>query len=206
MTGEKARYDNSPTVKVAVITGSVVIVMKPKDKPAANPADDVDKEKSKGATAYCDRLDYHKLKDFSVLTGHVVFKQKITKDDGKMVERTVTAEHAEYDGAANQMHLFAPVELMDTEDQAFHFDKDVFVGTKEGEETVKSPGRFKGKINVPEDEDKPATGARSGDRNPPSGGTPAGAGKESPPPPTGKKDSPPAVEDPKRTSPAKQSP
>ncbi|HLJ55080.1 MAG TPA: hypothetical protein VKT77_08555 [Chthonomonadaceae bacterium] len=155
VTGEKAHYNDKPDVKTAVILGHVVIVVKPKSSTSPDGANaDVDREKSKGATAYCDRLDYFKLKDVALLTGHVIFKQKIVDDDGKTIERTVTADHAEYDRGADKMHLFAPVDLKDTEDQDMHFDRDVYVGTKEGAESVQSDGPFHGHLNPPKDENK----------------------------------------------------
>jgi hypothetical protein len=91
---------------------------------------------------YCDRIDDYYERQFVILSGHLVFKQQITKSDGKTLERILTAEHAEYDGKANRLHHFAPVDLKDTDNQSGHFDQDVVVGTKEGEETVQSKGRF----------------------------------------------------------------
>ena len=196
MTGDKTRYDNHPDIKLAVFTGNVVIVMKPKDKPAGDNGSDVEKEKSTGGTAYCDRLDYHKLRDFAILTGHLVFKQKINKDDGTVGERTLTAEHAEYDGKADKMHLFAPVDVVDTDNQKFHFDTDVFIGTKAGDETVASKGRFTATINI--DDDNSGTAApKPGDKKAPDGDrAPAGGKQYQPPGGTDSKQDPPVKKNP----------
>ena len=182
ITGDKASYDNRANAKIAIVTGTVVIVIKPKDKPSDTNPSDVAKQKSNGATIYCDRLDYFRNKKFVVLTGHLIFKQTITKDNGRTVERTMTAEHAEHDQKADKMHLFAPVEVKDTDDQEGHFDKDVFVGTKEGEETLQSSGRFKGKINVDSDDADDTKGTTPDPKKPEPGKEPQGAGKQDPPP------------------------
>lgn len=205
MTGDKARYDSHTEVKHAIITGSVVIVMKPKENVPGDPAGDVDKEKSKGATAYCDQLDYYKLKDVAILKGHLVFKQTITKDNGRTVERTVTAEHAEYDGATNKMHLFPPVNGTDTDDQKFHADDHVYVGTKVGEETITTKGPFHATFNT-SDEDAPSkSGAKPGDKSAPAGDAPIGAGKQDiPDNGKGKQGDPPTGTDSKQLPPAKK--
>lgn len=155
VTGDKAHVDDSKKAKLAIITGSVVIVLKPKDD--AQTTDDVQKEKGKGAVITCDRVDDYYKKEFVILTGHLVCKQKITKSNGKTVERTLTADHAEYDGKANKLHLFAPVDMKDTDDQKGHFDEDAIVGTKEGEETVESKGHFTGVFLIEEEKDDEET-------------------------------------------------
>jgi hypothetical protein len=196
--------------KLSVITGSVVIQLKPgKTQPASNanptPAasgdnraatgkdgaagshsttstagpdgagdnpdnkeesDDVGKERSHGVTIYCDHADDYYKKDFIVLTGHLVFKQKIKKDDGSTLERTLTAEHAEYDGSKDQMVLFIPVEGHDSDGATLHFEKNAIVGTKEGEETLSSDGKVKVHFPIDEVKDKdtePAKGPKKGD-------------------------------------------
>ena len=62
---------------------------------------------------------------------------KDTRSDGHFSQRTLTAEHAEFDGKTGTLHLFPPVDMKDTDNQSGHFDQDVFVGTKEGEESVR---------------------------------------------------------------------
>ena len=141
VTGGKADVDYGRK-KLAVLTDNIVIVLKPEpDTPGtANPDATIGSERRQGVVITCDRVeDYYKRK-FTILKGHLVFRQKIKKQDGKIVERTLFAEHAEYDGKTDQMHLFAPVNGSDTDGQEAKFEKDVFVGTKEGEETLKSDG------------------------------------------------------------------
>jgi hypothetical protein len=190
VTGDKAHVDNSKKAKLAVFTGSVVIVIKPKDRPADAGANEVAGEKGKGGTITCDRVDDYYKKDFAILTGHLTFKQKITKKDGGMVERTLTADHAEYDGKHDKMHLFPPVDVKDTDGQEAHFTTDALVGTKEGEETLESKGKISLKILLDDDADD--SGDTSAGPPPAAGPAPAGAGKQEPPPvaPDGKPASP----------------
>ncbi len=195
ITGEKGSYDSRPNAKLAIITGSVVIVIKPKDKSADPNASDVESEKGRGGTIYCDRVEYYRAKKYTILTGHLVFKQKIKKDNGQTVERTLTAEHAEHDKNVEKLHLFAPVDMKDTDDQEGHFDKDVFIGTKEGEETLQSSGRFKGTFNV-ESDDEDKGGGSAADKK--SDTTKKPDGKDSS---DGKKDTPGAAPDNKQDTP-----
>lgn len=146
MTGDKAHVDDRKSVKLAIFTGNVVIVIKPKaDTKAANresaPANgDVAKEKDRGAIITCDKVEDYYKKEFAILTGRLNFTQKLTKADGHVVERTGTASHAEYDGKAHKLHLFPPVDGKDSDGQVFHAEHDVILGTKEGEETMQSDG------------------------------------------------------------------
>ena len=140
VTGDKSHVDRKK--QLAIIKGNVVITLKPTPPDPTAPVDpDNAKQRKDPVIITCDRADDSYKKDFILLTGHLVFKQKITKDDGKQVERTLTADHAEYDGKTNTLHLFQTVKGHDSEGQTSDFEKDVFVGTKEGEETLTSPGK-----------------------------------------------------------------
>ena len=170
VTGDKIHVEDKDKAKVAVMTGNVVIDIKPKEKAddpkAANPpADDknaeVKGERGRGVNITCDKVESFYKKDFIILTGNLTFKQKYTKKNGKVVERTMTASKAEYDGKTEKLHLFAPVDGKDTDEQELHFKTDVIVGTKEGNETIESEGEFRGTIFVDKDKeegaaDKPA--------------------------------------------------
>ncbi len=170
VTGDRSHVDRKK--QMATIAGSVVITLKPTPPDPGVPADsDRAKQHQYPIIITCDRVQDAYKKEFIVLTGHLVFKQTIKKDDGKMVERTLTAEHAEYDGKTNTMHLFQPVKAFDSEGQKIDFEKDVYVGTKEGEETLKSTGHST--INFNLDDAK--------------GDDPAADSKETPPPPDPKK-------------------
>lgn len=147
VTGDKSHVYRKK--QLAVMTGSVVITLKPTPlDPNAPPNPDAAKQRQFPVIITCDRAEDSYKKDFIVLTGHLVFKQTILKDNGKMVERTLTAEHAEYDGRTSQLHLFQPVKAYDSEGQKSDFEKDVFVGTKEGEETLKSTGKSTTILNL----------------------------------------------------------
>ena len=147
VTAEKADVDNSK--KIAIITENVIMVMKPApDSANAKPDSDVNSERKQGIVITCDYVkDYYKSK-FVILKGHLVFRQKIKKKDGSTVERVLTAEHGEYNGATDKMHLFKPVKGHDSDGQTSEFEDDVILGTKEGEETLQTKGRTKIILNV----------------------------------------------------------
>ncbi len=140
----------------------------PPDKATAAPASDnskqeenVGKARQRGGTATCDRLDDYYKKKFAILRGHLVFKQKFTDDDGKEVERTVTAEHGEYDGKTEILVLFAPVDVHETTGREMHFDGNVTLHTKEGGEALQSQSKFKGKLPLPDDDTDTDSGTPS---------------------------------------------
>ncbi len=142
VTGNKADVDNKN--KIAIITENVVMIVKPApDKSAVKPDATVGSERKQGIVITCDYVkDYYKRK-FTILRGHLVFRQKITKKDGSTLERVLTADHAEYNGATDKMKLFTPVKGHDSDGQTTDFEKDVLLGTKEGEETLETKGRTK---------------------------------------------------------------
>jgi hypothetical protein len=146
--------------KLAILTGNVVIDLKPDKKPdaaqpnapqqpAPPPADnsadapshDMKSERGQGGRITCDHVDDYYKKKFVVLQGHLVFTQQIKKKD-HVVTRTMTAEHGEYDGKAEKLHLFGPVQGSDTDGESFKSEKDAYIGTREGEETVTIKGHF----------------------------------------------------------------
>ncbi len=140
VTGDKSHVDRKK--QQAIITGGVIITLKPTPQDPNVPANpDTAKQRQYPVIITCDRVEDSYKKDFIVLTGHLIFKQNILKDNGKMVERTLTSEHAEYDGKSNQLHLFQPVKAHDSEGQTIDFENDAFVGTKEGDETLTTPGK-----------------------------------------------------------------
>ena len=147
VTGGKADVDNSK--KIAIITENVIMVMKPApDNGNSKPDADVNSERKQGIVITCDYVkDYYKSK-FVILKGHLVFRQKIKKKDGSTVERVLMAEHGEYNGATDKMHLFRPVKGHDSDGQTSDFEDDVLLGTKEGEETMETKGRTKIQINI----------------------------------------------------------
>ena len=142
VTGSKADVDD--VKKIAIITENVVMVVKPApDKDSAKPDADLNSERKQGIVITCDYVkDYYKRK-FTILRGHLVFRQKIKKKDGSTLERVLTAEHAEYNGETDKMLLFTPVKGHDSDGQTTEFEKDVLLGTKEGEETLETKGRTK---------------------------------------------------------------
>lgn len=160
VTGGKARVDNTKT-KLATFTENVIIVIKPKEPKPGETQDNKAKERNQGLTITCDYVDDYFKKEYTILKGHVIFKQRITKKDGTTLERTLTAEHAEYWGKEDRLLLFSPVAAEDSDGQTMKFEKDVTVGTKEGAETLKTDGRViihsKVKEEEEDEEDKGAT-------------------------------------------------
>jgi lipopolysaccharide export system protein LptA len=184
VTAEKANVDRKK--KLAILTGSVVLTLKPKDAAAppapndspppagkgavglapiqvpgkmppseenrteANKQEDADQARRRGGTATCDRLEDYYRKKFVILRGNLIFKQKFMQD-GKEIERTVTAEHAEYDGKKEILVLFAPVHMTDTEGSVMDFESNVTISTKEGAETMQSTGKIKGSRPIEEE-------------------------------------------------------
>lgn len=197
ITGNKVVVDDSAKKKLAIITENVIMEVKPKKKvdEAPKPGDkiqekpgskiakpdgetngakddkkvSVSEERGRGITVYCDRVENEYKKKYVKMFGNLTFKQKVKNKDGKEIERILFAEHAEYDGKADKMKLFAPVHGEDTEGQKVEFNKDVLVGTKEDEETLESVGSMKLEIiqhdddddktpsKEPKKDDKPAT-------------------------------------------------
>jgi len=203
VTAERAHVDNSKEKKLAILTGNVVLILKPKEgaappapnAPAApagkstvglapievpdktapaeeNRQEDASQARRRGGTATCDRLENYYRKKFVILRGNLIFKQKFLRD-GKEVERTVTAEHAEYDGKKEVLVLFAPVHMSDTEGSVMDFESNVTISTKEGAETLQSTGKIKGSkpIEEEEEEGEGETAASPPPANPPA--TPA---------------------------------
>jgi hypothetical protein len=152
VTGDKAHVERDKSL--AVITGNIVIVLKPEKEEAnagaptsadtGNDSQKVQSEKKHGGTVTCDRVDDDYKRKYSILNGHLVFKQHILRKNGETLDRTLTAEHAEYDGKQDKMVLFKPVDGTDSDGQKLHTDDDVIIGTKEGAETI----QFKGKVFV----------------------------------------------------------
>ncbi len=161
ITGGKADIDNSKK-KLAVITENVVIILKPSEKKEPPPPiskdepnkADINEERGRGVTITCDRVEAQWKKKFIKMFGNLVFKQKIKKKDGVEVERILFAEHAEYDDKKEILHLFKPVRGQDTEGQKVEFETDVFIGTKEGEETLQTPGNMTLRIQQQDEEDE----------------------------------------------------
>jgi hypothetical protein len=176
VTGGKADIDNSKK-KLAIITENVIIVLKPNEKKEPPPSTskeetnkaDINEERGRGVTITCDRVEALWKKKFIKMFGNLVFKQKVKKKDGLEVERTLFAEHAEYDDKKEVLHLFKPVRGEDTEGQKVEFEKDVFIGTKEGEETLQTPGKMILRIKQTEESDEEDSVKESPKENPPTG-------------------------------------
>ncbi len=183
ITGGKADVDNGKK-KLAIITENVVIVMKPSEKKEAAPTPkegsekdaSLSDEKGKGVLITCDRVESQYKKKYIKMFGNLVFKQKVKKKNGTEIERILFAEHAEYDDKLEVLHLFKPVRGEDTDGQKAKFDTDVFVGTKEGEETLYSSGKMELRMVQEEDEDEDTKETKPSDKK-----QPDNKSKEAPP-------------------------
>lgn len=188
VTGEKVVIYFAKSKRLAVVTGSVVILVKPKSEqkdptaptgpmPVAlqngkaqteepkNPDDEASAADSRKhpATITCDKLDYEYGKDrkHAVLTGHFKVVQKLTDHT-----RTLYAEHADWYGLEDRLLLHGPVRWEDTKDnQKGETPGDVTVFTKEGEERIKmGPGKFTTEVH--DEDEEPAAGAKPGAKPP----------------------------------------
>lgn len=177
VVGDEATVDYSTKGKtqgLIVITGVVIITLKPKQDPMPQPngaittapvtppngakkekAEDVSSARGRGVVITCDRVEsLYRKKYVKIFGKEVRFTQKLTKKDGKEVERVVIAEHAEYDGKKDRLILFAPVKATDSDGQVINFSDTVIVGTKEGDEWLESKGKSKGIIKIQEEEEE----------------------------------------------------
>ncbi len=172
VVGDKADVDYGKK-GLAIITGSVIITIKPKQEtiapadgtlttPPVSPPQEVKKEnkedvssaRGRGVVITCDRVEsLYRKKQAKIYGKEVRFTQKLTKPDGTEVERVVIAEHAEYDGKKDILILFAPVKATDTDGQVMNFSENVIVGTKEGNEALESKGRVTGIVKIDKEED-----------------------------------------------------
>ena len=159
VTGDKAEVDDSPNKKLAIITGKVVITVKPKadpTKPVSTSGNkkevNVADERNRGVVVTCNRVENSYKKKFVVMKGEPVFTQKITREDGTVLTRVLTCEHVEYDGKTEKAVLFAPVKMTDSDGGESNFEQNVLIGTKEGEETVSSKGKSSSVFPVKEDD------------------------------------------------------
>ncbi len=136
VTGDKSRVDRNHAL--LVVTGNVVLTMKPEaTAPDAGKGESVEGAKKQGGVVTCDQVESRYKRKFNILRGHLVFKQHILRPGKSPLDRTVTAEHAEYDGKKETLVLFAPVQGEDSDGSKFHSDKNpVTIGTKAGGERI----------------------------------------------------------------------
>ena len=136
VTGDKSHVDRGKALLVA--TGNVVLTMKPEaTAPGADKGENVAGAKKQGGVITCDQVDSYYKRKFNILRGHLTFKQHILRPGKAPLDRTVTAEHAEYDGKKEILVLFAPVKGEDSDGSKFNSDKNpVTIGTKSGAERI----------------------------------------------------------------------
>lgn len=162
-TAEQADIEYARSKKLIVLTGKVVLTLKPrkpasKDQPSAENAANGAADKASdepGLRDYpievtCDRVEYSyaRAKRHAVLTGNLRAVQKL-KDH----TRTLTADRAEWFGAEEKAILYGPVRVEDTKGRKGETPEDVIIHTREGQESIKMR---KGVYTMPmEDEDKP---------------------------------------------------
>jgi hypothetical protein len=182
VTGEKAVVYFARSKRLAVVTGNVVILVKPKKddaqpaapaapstgpapvsfqngKPTVEPKTGQEDESASDArkhpsTITCDKLEYEyaKSKKHAILTGHFKVVQKLSDRT-----RTLTADHADWYGLEDRLVLHPPVLSEDTKGQSGSSkEDDVIVFTKEGSEGVIMK-KGTAIIKVDEDQDDTAT-------------------------------------------------
>lgn len=177
ITGERCVTYFAKSKRLAVVTGNVVIIVKPKSSkpdaviPAApapvivnqangkatlqDPQTPTDEGPSSArkypATITCDKLEYEYAKDkkHALLTGNFKVVQMLSDKT-----RTMTAEHAEWFGLEEKVVLYPPVHVEDTKGMLADSKEIVVVMTKEGAEGL-TMKKGMATINV-DDEDAPA--------------------------------------------------
>jgi lipopolysaccharide export system protein LptA len=205
VTSEKAHVAYANSKKLAILSGNVVIVIKPDKETASAPpappagaqavpggggapgSDDdkpaVQKDRGQGGTLTCDQVDYYyaKTRKFAIVRGHPVFKQHIVRKGEKALDRTLTADHAEYDGLNDKLVLYPPVHLTDSDGQRLNFTGIVNVGTKEGAETLQTAMPMDGIALHPDDEDSAGSHGSAQPAKTAPGKSPAEKGPTAPP-------------------------
>lgn len=164
VTGQKAHVEE--LIGLATITGDVVMVAKPDNSAPATGnqgAADIGGAKRQGAIITCDQVDSYYKRRFTYLRGHLAFKQRILRPGQPPLERTGTAEHAEYDQKKEILTLFPPVDGHDSDNNDFHqTENNVILGTHPGGEYIhgaKGTVHFTVEENIGEDENAPPPAA-----------------------------------------------
>ena len=160
VTGQKAHVEEKKAL--ATLTGEVILVLKPDPNAAAANekanGSGVEGAKSQGAVVTCDHVDSYYRKKFSILKGHLVFKQHILRKGKDALDRNGTAEHAEYDAKKEVLVLFPPVKGTDSDGSEFTSDKPVTIMTKPGEESISGArGSFIGTVQEETDDEADST-------------------------------------------------
>lgn len=199
-TCQKAHVEESKAL--AVLTGDVVLTLKPQTPAPSDNPNDISAGKNQGAVVTCDQVDSYYKKKFTVLHGHLVFKQHILREGQEPLDRTGTAEHAEYDDKNEVLTLFPPVLGHDSDESQFYSnDKQVVIVTKSGEETITGAhGRVVAHMKEDAQDDNPATAGQDKkngtdkkagpDKKPGTGTTPGGATPDAPAKPIDKPQTP----------------
>lgn len=163
ITGEKATLNYTRSMRTAILTGSVKIILKPrKAAPTPAPVSVTDNSakldnsqdttiasaRQNPAIITCDKVvyQYAKEKKQAVLTGAFKVVQKLSDRS-----RTLTAEHADWFGNDEKVILYAPVHLEDTRGFSGDSAENVTVYTADGKESVKLQ---KGKATLPVDDEE----------------------------------------------------
>ncbi len=169
------------TKALAVLTGDVVLTLKPQTPAAGDNPNDISAGKNQGAVVTCDQVDSYYKKKFTVLRGHLVFKQHILRAGQEPLDRTGTAEHAEYDDKNEVLTLFPPVLGHDSDETQFYSnDKKVIITTKSGEESITGAhGKVISHVKETPEDDNPANAGQDKktgvDKKPTPGAIPGGA-------------------------------
>jgi lipopolysaccharide export system protein LptA len=187
LTGETLKVYFAKAKRLAVVTGSVTILVKPKSEQkdptthvapmpvtvqggtAKVEAPAEDEENGAGgarkvpATITCDKLEYEyaKEKKHALLTGNFKIVQKFPDHI-----RTIFADHAEYFGPEDRVVLYPPVRWEDTKNNQKGSTPDkVEVYTKEGDERLKATN-FEITQDQPEEDDEQPAGGKPGQKPP----------------------------------------
>jgi lipopolysaccharide export system protein LptA len=190
VTGENAVIHFAKSKRLVVLTGKVLITVKPKSEqkdpttaevgPApvvlqdgkakiadAKPDDDDESAGSARkypATITCDKVEYEyaKSKKHAVLTGSFKVVQQMPNRT-----RTLYADHGEWFGLEDRLLLHAPVRWEDTKNNMKgQSPGDVTVFTKENDERIEMPKGGSFVVEVEEEEEEPSAPGKAGAKPP----------------------------------------
>ncbi|MDE2126617.1 MAG: hypothetical protein KGJ62_08510 [Armatimonadetes bacterium] len=136
----------------ALLTGDVVMVVKPAETPDAAPAaggrpssgaERIHSARAHGFTVTCDQADYFygKVKH-GTFAGSLKFHQLYTDDAGKTVERWGTANRADYDDKSQTLTLYPPVHFWSNRGEDITTQQKLTIHTEPGHEKIIIPGAF----------------------------------------------------------------
>ena len=144
----------------AIITGSVKIVVRPKESNTA-PKGSARSEFRDPVTVFCDRVEYNWRTKVAVCTGHLTLKQSTRKGE----TRTATADTLTYEATPERVTLTGNVHAVDSQGRDLRGPKAIAI-VRENAETFTMVGRTRIITPVDEDEEEETPAAPAAEATP----------------------------------------